>query len=156
MPFSICCWPRPSAGRDTSFNTQGPIFSIVTWAIPAPMRPAPSTPRVLSANHIWIHTRGQWGLDQIRIKRNTNHTPLKLTAQDVGAFQSGFSCRLSDPGRGPWGHVTHSSHTAGPEPAHLHIIYIIKIEEIWINSINLPQRDLQVNNRTILTNASAS
>ena len=48
-PASICCWPRMRLGRATSLSTALMPLSMLTWVMPAPIRPAPSTATVLQA-----------------------------------------------------------------------------------------------------------
>lgn len=103
-PLKTCCCPLASPASVVSFRIVCTPLSTVTWAIPAPMRPAPKMARVLlvgrkrQVTYIIVPFKNKEEtlanlLFAVRREHQKNHNNCLLTSRLFEEFQSGSSCR---------------------------------------------------------------
>ncbi len=94
-PLYTCCWPLASPSSVVSFKMVATPLSIVTWAIPAPISPAPRTASFLKKVKSTISC-------YIQVLMTSYHSapPTRLTSLLSLAAQSGSFCRPPDHKKG--------------------------------------------------------
>ncbi len=91
-PLYTCCWPLESPSSVVSFKMVATSLSIVTWAIPAPISPAPRTASFLKKK---AKSTISWYIQFLMTA-----LPTILTSLLSPAAQSGSFCRPPDHRKG--------------------------------------------------------